>query len=117
MLGTDSEYSFVKIEGSAKTKKDGSEISADPHMTITPNQKAMSGTIYEPNVLYAVKYTNKAPQKQIKILKTDQNSTTPLKDAVSSLYGADSIGADGKVKEDAVALIPNQKQVMTVSLT
>lgn len=108
VLGDKPKYEFVKIEGSAvKTDKDKNKISADTHMTITSGQTKMSGTIGEPNVLYAVKYTNRA--MKIKILKTDQSGSRPLKDAEFSLYGSDYYDEKGKVNPEAKALKSGQK--------
>ena len=105
----DTEYVFIKIEGDAKkTGTDHNSASVNTHMTITLGNTEMSGTIEEANVLYSVKYTNKAPKKKIQILKTDQSGSTPLKGAEFSLYGSDHYDEEGNVNPEAQALESNK---------
>ena len=106
----DTDYELVGITDSAvKTTAGGSSTSVDTHMTITPESPQMSGTIAEANVLYSVKYTNKPPKKEIRILKTDQAGSTPLEDAEFSLYGSDYYDTEGNVNPEAQALESNKK--------
>ena len=54
------------------------------------------GTINKSNTQYTVTYTNRAQTRQVKILKTAQDGTTPLSDAVFSLYTESGYNADPK---------------------
>ena len=52
----------------------------------TPGNTTIAGTIEWANARYSTTYTNKAQTKQVNILKTDQDSATPLAGAVFDLY-------------------------------
>ena len=56
----------------------------------------ISGTIDFANASYKTTYTNKTLTKQVEILKTSQDGSSPLSGAVFSLYTASGYAADPK---------------------
>ena len=105
----DSEYEFVKIEGNAVKKEGDNSISLDTNMLISSGNSTMSGTIAEPNAMYSIQFSNKAPKKKLQIFKTDQSGITPLQDAEFSLYGSDYLTEEGEINPAALPLAQNQK--------
>jgi uncharacterized surface anchored protein len=91
-------YSFVKAEvGGTRwisNMVDGADLGAAQAMTSLPSNLSgnngntgITGTVEYANARYKTTYTNRTVTRQVKILKTTQDGTTPLPNAVFSLYG------------------------------
>ena len=61
-----------------------------------PSNTAITGTIDYANARYKTTYTNRTITTPVKILKTNQDGSTPLPGAVFSLYTESGYGADPK---------------------
>ena len=102
------DYNFVKAEVSGTrwiaNMVDGKDQGSAQDMTSLPSNASgnnsntgISGTIDFANAQYSTTYTNKAKSQHVKILKTSQDSTTPLQGAAFSLYTDSGYNADPKV--------------------
>ena len=100
-------YDFVKAEVSGTRwiadMVDGTDRGSAQTMTDLPSNASgnnsntgISGTIDFANARYNTTYTNKTKTTPIKILKTDQDGTTSLPDAVFSLYTESGYTAEPK---------------------
>lgn len=65
---------------------EGASVDNGGIFKLDDNTTTGNGTINKSNKQYTVTYTNKAVTRQVEILKTSQNSATPLPGAVFSLY-------------------------------
>ncbi|MBQ9662328.1 MAG: VWA domain-containing protein [Oscillospiraceae bacterium] len=100
-------YDFVKAEVSGTrwiaNMVDGTDQGSEQTMTSLPannsadnSNTGISGTIDFANARYNTTYTNKTIPVPVKILKTSQDGTTPLKDAVFTLHTENGYKADPK---------------------
>ena len=101
------DYNFVKAEvGGTRwiaNMVDGTDQGQAVTMTDLPSNTSginsdtdISGTIDFANARYSTTYTNKTLTQHVNILKTTQDGTTPLSDAVFSLYTESGYAADPK---------------------
>ena len=100
-------YIFVKAEvGGTRwiaNMVDGTDQGSATVMTSLPvnnsgsnSDTSISGTIEYANARYKTTFTNKSVTVPVKVLKTAQDGTTPLPDAVFSLYGENGYESDPK---------------------
>lgn len=102
------EYRFVKAEVSGTrwiaNMVDGTDQGSAQTMSSLPtntsganSNTSISGKIEFANARYSTTYTNRTLTKQVNILKTSQDGTTPLSGAVFSLYTKSGYEADPKL--------------------
>ena len=99
-------YDFVKAEVSGTrwiaNMVDGEDrghtetMTGLPSITSANDTTVISGKITEANARYSTTYTNKTLTQQVKILKTSQDGTTPLPNAVFALYSESGYAAEPK---------------------
>ncbi|MBQ6635767.1 MAG: VWA domain-containing protein [Lachnospiraceae bacterium] len=82
VLAEDGDYDFNNVR--LETRKDAS--SQSPVTTDTYNTVKLEGNITETSTLYKVVYQNDAKTKEVQILKTGQDASTPLGGAKFDLY-------------------------------
>ncbi|MBR2729157.1 MAG: VWA domain-containing protein [Lachnospiraceae bacterium] len=90
VLSEDSNYDFNNVR--LETRKDSSStnpLSSDTYTTVR-----LEGRIAETSTLYKVVYQNKAKTKEVQILKTGQDASTPLGGAVFDLYTESAYTSD-----------------------
>ena len=90
VLAEDGDYDFNNVR--LETRKDASSqspVSADTYDTVK-----LEGNITETSTLYKVVYQNDAKTKEVQILKTAQDASTPLGDAKFDLYTESAYTSD-----------------------